>query len=70
MKPSPPKIEFPWWACDETFCPKLYSLSCILPTPIPLRVEEYQGKGGMETKQDHVVPSQVQKPFCVPISFL
>ena len=27
-------------------------------------------KGGMKTKQDHVVPSQVQKPFCVPISFL
>ena len=33
------------------FCPApCFCLSC--PTPVPLRIEEYQRKGGIETKQD------------------
>ena len=42
----------------------------LFPPPIPLRIEEYQRKGGIETKQDPVGPSRVQKPLCVPISCL
>ena len=34
--------------------PKSYSLSCF--APVPLRTEEYQRKGGTETKQDPVEP--------------
>ena len=50
LKPSPLETEFPCWTSTEPLYPKLYSLSC--PTPIALRIEEYQGKDGTEIKQN------------------
>ena len=37
----------------------------LVPPLVPLRIEEYQRKGGIETKQGPVGPFQVQKPLCV-----
>ena len=37
-----------------------------LVPPVPLRIEEYQRKGGIETKQDPSGPSWVQKPLHAP----
>lgn len=47
------------------------TLFSFLYTPNPYSPKGWgiSKKGGMETKQDHVVPSQVQKSLCV-ISFL
>lgn len=34
--------------------------------PVPLKIEEYQRKGGIETERDTAGPSLVKKPLCVP----
>ena len=45
---------------EEPFCLKLYSFYCLVP--VPLKIEEYQRKEGIEPKQDPVGPSWIQKP--------
>ena len=41
----------------------LYSLSCL--TPDPVKIYEFQRKGGTETKQNPERQSQVNMPFCL-----
>ena len=62
LKLSPLKlsslIEFMINLCIQNFITSL--------VPVPLRIEEYQRKVGIKTKQDPAGPSWVQKPLCVP----
>ena len=46
-----------------------FILFLVLP-PGPLRIEEYQIKGGTETKQDPLEPSQVKSPSVSLVSCL
>ena len=62
MKLSSP--ELPCRVYDSSLSKTFLSLS--LPTAVPIRIEGYQRKGGIEIKQDLVGTSCVQRPLHVP----